>query len=930
MAEWIPPDAAARDRIARDLATSLLVEAGAGSGKTTAMVGRMVAIVRTGAGTVDQLAAVTFTRKAAGELRERFQEALERAFRESADAEPDERRRLAHGLHDLDRAFIGTIHAFCGSLLRERPFDARVPPGFREVTGADEERVLTEGWSRFLEHLDARRSRLPAALERVGLRPSQLRGLFRTVAGQQDVRFAAPAAPRPHADRTAAVRAELEALLDASLALLPADAPAAGWDPLQSKLLTLRFSRRIPGWGDALGFFGALATAVLRKSEVVQNRWGGDKAAKQAAKGICERWVDFAADGSPAHALLVAWLAHRYPPALRFARAAAAFCARERRRSGNLTFDDLLALTAGLLRRSAEARRELGERRRFLLVDELQDTDPMQAEVLFLLAACDPSEDDWRRAEPRPGALFVVGDPKQSIYRFRRADISVYDAVKARFRRFGAVLELTANFRSGRAVEALVNGVFAGLLPAAEDARQAAFAPLRVRPGDREGERIAWYSVDPAEGGGKYSGRRIAVPDAALLASWIAARVAAGERRAGDFMVLTRTKPQLAEYARALEARGIPVQLSGAGVGAEQEIRELILLLRALCDPGDAVLTVAVLEGLFFGLSHDDLFAHTAAGGTFSLAHDQPAHGPATDALRVMRELGRTARALPADAAVPAIVDRLGIVPHAAAGELGGPRAGALLFALDALRTASLEGASSLTEAVDVLEAALHADADAPLVPGEGDAVRVMNLHRAKGLEARVVVLAYPAAGPDHPPAHVVKRGADGIARGHVLVTDASRRGIADVRARPAAWDELAATESEWVAAEEVRLLYVAATRAMDELVVARCAKTEAASAWNAFHAALDDPALASELSIAVTEPPPRPVLADDGASILARAAALADRRRDLARPGYRVESITSVVRRDESADPSIPPPRRDSHAEPPVARPAGGRAPAR
>ena len=902
MAEWLPPDGAARERIGSDLGTSLLVEAGAGSGKTTAMVGRMVSLVRTGAATADQIAAVTFTRKAAGELRERFQEALERAFRESTDAPPAERERLGRALHDLDRAFIGTIHAFCGRLLRERPFDAGVPPGFREVTGADEERVFTEQWSRFLAHLDARGSRLPAALERVGLRPSQLRGLFREVARQPGVRFSAPASPRPDRASVATIRAEMEALLDASLRLLPAGAPDGGWDPLQSKLLALRFSRRIPGWEDAQDFFDALATAVLRKNEVVQKRWGDDKAAKSAAKELCERWTAFGTEGSLAHGLLADWLAHRYPSALRFARAAAAFCARERRRAGNLTFDDLLVLTARLLRRGERARRELGERWRFLLVDEFQDTDPMQAEVLFLLAGTDPAVSDWRAAVPRPGALFVVGDPKQSIYRFRRADLSVYNAVKARFRGFGAVLDLSANFRSGPAVEAFVNGVFGGLFPAEEEARQAAFAPLRVHPAPREREGIAWYAVEPEGGRGTYSGRRVSLPDAAAVASWIAARIAAGERAPGDFMVLTRTRPQLAEYGRALEARGVPVQLSGAGVGAEEEVRELVLLLRALCDPADTVLAVAVLEGLFFGLSHDDLFAHVAAGGSFSWTHEQPATGLVSEALAAMRQMGRITRTLPADAAVPALVDRLGILPYAAGGELGGTRAGALLFALDSLRTASLGGALSLAGAVEVLESALESDTDAPLLPGEGNAVRVMNLHRAKGLEAPVVVLAYPVAVSEHAPRCFVERGADGVARGHLLVTDATHRGVQDVLARPARWDEYAAEEAAWEAAEEVRLLYVAATRAMDELVVARCDKTADKSAWTPLHAALDDAVLAAELRIAVTEPPPRPQLDAAAASVLARASSLVERRRELARPGYRTESVTAVVRRDASS----------------------------
>lgn len=904
MAEWCPPDAEARARIASDLSASLLVEAGAGSGKTTAMVGRMVALVRTGAASADQIAAVTFTRKAAGELRERFQEALERAFHASAGTAPAERARLGRALRDLDSTFVGTIHAFCAAILRERPFEAGVAPGFREVSGADEERTFTEGWARFREHLDAHPSRLPAALERVGLRPAQLRGLFREVAAQPDVRFIAPAAPRPDESSIAAVRAALETLLDDSLRIFPAETPGLGWDALQQKVLSLRCSRRIPGWRDTGGFFDALATALLHGNDVTQNRWGDDRASTAAAKTLAARWTAFAADGSPAHALLAAWLAHRYPPALRLARAAAAFCARERRRAGDLTFDDLLVLTARLLRRSESARRQLGARWRFLLVDEFQDTDPLQAEVIFLLAERDPAVAEWRAAVPRDGALFVVGDPRQSIYRFRRADLAVYDAVRARFGELGGVLQLTANFRSGPAVAAFVNTVFGALLPAVDHEPRPEFSPMRVRPSPRRHEGVGWYSIEPEPGRGRASGRRMAVPDAAALASWIAVRIASGARTPGDFLVLTRTTHHLAGYARALEAAGISVRLSGAGIEAGEVLGELLLLLRALCDPGDAVLTVAVLEGLFFGLSHDDLHAHASAGAAFSFVRDPPATTEVSAALTSMRELWRITRALPPDAAIPAIVDRIGLLPYAAGGEWGSVRAGALLFALDAVRAASPRGACSLAETVDALEAAMRADADPPPLSGDERAVRVMNLHKAKGLEAPVVVLAYPADAPKHAPKRHVERGTDGIARGHLLVTDSTRRGPGELIARPARWDAYATAEAVSLAAEEVRLLYVAATRAMDELVIARCEKTADRSAWTPFHAALDDPALAAEVRIAPIEPTTRPEVEGGAAPIVARAAALAERRRELARPSYVSASVSSIARRGEPAPP--------------------------
>jgi ATP-dependent helicase/nuclease subunit A len=890
-----PPDAAARERIHRDLNASLLVEAGAGSGKTTAMVGRMVALVRTGAATVDQIAAVTFTRKAAAELRERFQEALEEAFRDPSAAD-DERHRIGRALRDIDRCFVGTIHAFCGRLLRERPLEAGVPPGFREVSGPEEDRLRAEAWAHFLEHLAARGSRLPGRLAAVGIAPAGLRDAFRDVSDNPDVRWSAPAAPRPGAAEVAPVRAALERLLERSWARMPAEEPAGGWDPLQSKVRTLRFSRYVLGWDDSVPFLDALATAIGSQNRVTQNRWGADRETKAAAKELCAAWDDFAAEQGPAATLLRRWREHRYPVAVRFARAAAAFYARERFRAGALGFQDLLVLTARLLRTHPEVRRELGERYRHLLVDEFQDTDPIQAEVVFLLAA-DPSQgSDWRTVVPRPGGLFVVGDPKQSIYRFRRADIGVYEQVKQRFGEFGAVLRLVANFRSTRPVERLVNRVFGddGLLPPRETPHQAAFAPLRVPP-DADGGGVGWYDVTVE--GGRAGAARLADAEAPRLAAWIEARIEAGERRPGDFMIVTTLKKPLGAYARALEARGIPTEVSGAAVGMEDELHELVLLLRALADPGNPVPTLAVLEGLFFGLSHEDLYAHAAGGGGFAIASSGRTDGAVEDALEVLRRYHGWSLAEPADVAVPRIVDDLGLLAYAAAGPLGGPRAGALVYALDALRVAGLEGRTSLAEAVEVLDAALGAEADAPLEPGREDVVRVMNLHKAKGLEAKVVILACPTTATEHAVRRHVARLPTGEAVGYLQVCDATRAMGAPVIAEPRGWDAHAEAERPFEAAEDVRLLYVAATRAAEELLVARCEKTEETACWAPLHAALADPALAAEVVLPEPADAMRPVLTTPADTLRTEVEALQAARAALARPSCIAASVTARVK---------------------------------
>ena len=148
-AQAVLDDVHARERIARDLDTSFLVEAGAGSGKTTSLVGRMVALVARGT-KVEQIAAVTFTRKAATELRERFEVALETCVRDS-ERGSEAHARHERALHDLDRAFLGTIHSFCGRLLREHPLELALDPNFSEVTDEDWD-LLQEGfWQDWIE-----------------------------------------------------------------------------------------------------------------------------------------------------------------------------------------------------------------------------------------------------------------------------------------------------------------------------------------------------------------------------------------------------------------------------------------------------------------------------------------------------------------------------------------------------------------------------------------------------------------------------------------------------------------------------------------------------------------------------------------------------------------------------------------------------------
>ena len=884
-------DQDARDTIEGALHENLLVEAGAGSGKTTQLVQRMLALVRHGV-SVHEIAAVTFTRKAAGELRKRFQGQLECARIGASD---QERNRFERALQNLDRAFVGTIHAFCARLLRERPLEAGVDPGFTEMTAAEATALASRFWPLHLERLATAGDPMLAEIDAIGLTPRQLRSLYEELNAYPDVEFPLDPAPPPDPVEVVSLRNDLEALLLQAEQRMPREEPRAGWDKMQVRVRTLLYHRSHSRWNDNRRFLEIVAD-FCTSWDLTQSRWADDTAGKLAAKELRDRFNALLVEpDSPGARVLDQWWGYRYPTAMRFAQVATSALKDHRRAHGRLDFQDLLDMAAHLLRTNRVARAELSKRWKYLLVDEFQDTDPLQAEVLFLLAS--DGAEHWMHAIPRPGALFVVGDPKQSIYRFRRADIALYAHVRERFATFGRVLTLTANFRSGQPVASLVNEVFAPPhgFPAEVQEVQACFASLdpqpRAEPPPREG---VFQYIIPDESRARHVQEAW---ESDALAQFVADRVASGERGAGDFLILTRRKRPLASLARALEARGLPVQVSGVGIGSEQEVEELRLLLRVLTDPSDSARTVAVLTGLFFGLDHEQLLVHREAGRGFDLRRaDSDVTGDLVEAaLARMRRWYSLAQQESADVVVPRIADDLGLLAYAASGELGSIRAGALGFVLDAIRVSGSKGDTSLLGALEALDAALAEDeAEAPFEPGRRAVVRLMNLHKAKGLEGRVVVLAAPYERPIETVKRHVARSADGRARGWLVVEEKKGREIRTI-ARPSGWAEKAQRELAFLKAEELRLLYVAATRAGDELVVGQTARKADASSWGALAGWLTQHA--EPLDINRSPAPVRERLDVDAEQITAMVATADEARERSRQAGYAFCTVVGLTK---------------------------------
>jgi len=907
LSDTVLKDNDARRAIVEDLDSCLLVEAGAGSGKTYSLVQRMVALVRENKCSVDKLAAVTFTRKAAAELKGRFQVELEKALAREAD--PDKKILLDKALGELDRCFLGTIHSFCALLLRERPIEAGLDPDFIELEEWEDIQLQEKTWQAYLDDLPATEPGLLDSLVEIDISPADLKDCYGTLLNYRDVEVVREVVPPPDLEP---VRAKLYALLDWAEQVLPTSIPPKGWDNLQNMLRMALRQRDFWGLDNDLMLLRLLA-ALDKNGAVTQNRWR----CKEDALAARDAFADFREEYIiPA---LREWREHRHARIINFVLPAVIMYDRRKKERSRLNFQDLLMHIAGLLQNNSEVRQYFQKRYTHLLVDEFQDTDPIQAEIMFYLTGQELQEKNWRRLNPRPGSLFVVGDPKQSIYRFRRADIDTYNEVKSLLTQGGGrVLYLTTNFRSVQAIEDFVNPVFKAIFPVEATAYQAAYAGLDTirRNEDGQANGIRTISI-PKVYGNNQAG--IVMVDAERVARWIRWAIDGGitlsrsrdeleagltERPTpGDFLLLLRYKAFMEEYARALEKYGIPVQITGgSGFTRSTEMAEVLKVLQAVIDPDNPVQLTAALRGGLFGISDNQLWQFKKAGGRFNYLSDIPADLKSEDsaiftwAFGQLRKFRQWTRQLPASAALENIIQELGLIPCALADELGKGRCGYLLQGLEFAAAAERNGLATFTALVEYLALLMEkgVEEEINIEPWEGDTVRLMNLHKAKGLEAPVVFLVNPGKNVRKPPVVHIDRAGD-VPRGYFVI-EKQKNFKREILGQPPGWDSYAAKEQQYLDAEEQRLLYVAATRAKNLLVVSAYPTKPELSPWQGLHGYLDS---AEELEDCEVEPqadnPSDSTIIVDNLTVARKE--FFGPESPVNKPGYQVATVTGLTK---------------------------------
>jgi ATP-dependent helicase/nuclease subunit A len=823
---------------------NLVVTAGAGTGKTTLLVDRLAHLLLRNPQPlkITEIVALTFTNKAADEMKLRLRQRLQALLdvqldrkaandaeaKTKSDAEAlitlyqlskDELdNRIHDALRNMERSDIGTIHSFAANLLRLYPLEAGVDPQFREDDGAAFDRLFDDHWNLWLDQeLSLHSAHAPdwqKILPRCGL--DQIKALAKSIAAENvDL--------RRNANLANAVSPALRdwlARLEAKGAALVERHPE---DRLNEKLV--RAARTV------LSEFGkdgqrsdTLTDEYMLLSDKSVNRnvqgWPSDDVAiaqelVRAAKGLAK------VDGE-----LTATLWSLLVP---FAEDF-----RERFiREGHLSFDGLLVRARNLVRDQVRVRADLKRRYRTILIDEFQDTDPIQYEILLYLAEqSGQTAMDWRQVRVVPGKVFVVGDPKQSIYAFRRADIEAYLEVVERIIKAqnGVECRLTTNFRSNAAILDGVNGAFENLIQA-QDGVQPPYIAIHPAPGRlTEPSDIPKLLVRKIVADRDVNAETARHLEGESLARWLKERVLGkatilnthGEKvqaQPKDVAILLRKLTDIHDYLEPLRRQGIRYVVEGERhFYAAKEIIDAVNLLRAVENPHDRLALVGVLRSPLGSLTDQQIYelhrqnlldcraAEKLAGKNFP-----PTLAQLYDALAHLHE---ETRALPIGAAVAHVFATLPVELLAACYFHGEQAVANLQKLLQQAERLGREGLTTLKEAIRQLEKRVldvKDEGESVLAEENLDAVRIMSIHKAKGLEFPIVILAGCQTGIEG------RRNADAEAMydWSTGLTGLRIGSIADL-----AGLYIAEKSRLRSAEEQKRLLYVAMTRARENLIV--------------------------------------------------------------------------------------------------------------
>ena len=801
-----------RARIETDTSATLFVEAGAGSGKTRSLVQRICHLVLHDGIELDRIAAITFTEKAAAELRERVRTQLG-SFGGAA---------AAKAMEQIDTAAIGTLHSFAARIVSEHPLEAGVPPRVAVVDAMGSQLSFERRWRRMRASLFADENAAPRGLTDAmrivlgaGTSLDQVRTLADALDRSWDRLVLADAAPTMAvADIYALLRAADEVVDMAADCSDPTDKLAERLSLIAEWRLNLADARSSTAW------IAVAAECPSKGSGGKGSNWvGGTVQVKEIKSSIDELNAAAIAERTRYVSSALDIVVHHLSQVIVDEAAA-------RRRRGELEFHDLLVHARNVLLND-EVRRIVHSSYQRIMLDEFQDTDPLQLEIARLIVD-GPDE---------TGRLFTVGDPKQSIYRFRRADIASYMAARDGTDE-GDVVRLTTNFRSTKPVLNWVNSVFASLV-VADGYVQPDYTPLDPAPGRPEWSAGTGWGPAPfvfEDTGEEVKDEHQLTPSEILraresrdVARVIATALDRGWQKEGgrsgaythrpltlsDICILIPSRAVLPFLERFLDDAGIEFRSEASSlVYSTQEVHDLLVTCRALADTANEAAVVAALRTPLFGCGDDDLLRWKAAGGRWEFWSDAPAgleNSPVAAGRAYLKSVWFELALL----SPGALLSRLAADRRVFEVSMDSPRHRdvwrRLRFVIDQAHAWYGEDGGDLRDYLDWAQTQQDENARVTeaVLPEVGvNAVRIMTMHAAKGLQFPMVIVAGMSGG-FRTTSDPVVWGDDGSM--HLNVS----AGVQSVEYKTVSAVEKAHTE-----AERIRLLYVACTRAESFLAV--------------------------------------------------------------------------------------------------------------
>lgn len=868
------PDSPARITALTDHERTLLVEAGAGSGKTALMAGRVALLIAAGVHPKD-IVAITFTEAAAAELLERIEGFVRSLLDGKVPVELEEalpqgltdgqRTALEHGAAALDEVTCTTIHGFCQQLIRPYPVETGLDPGAEIIDPAAAQLAyqdLMEAWlsARFgrdrgaeglgrIPPIQGAGSKEDFFAELLIKAPDETLELIKNTAQFLKIHRTAQAAGRQIDE---AALAQLCTAVDAFAAWYNGCGVA---EPVTAEIIRdLARAADLAHEAAAGPLTGRRiaellfhdAPAACKKDEREFKQWRAKTRWREAAKGVgrsAAQGEQLSAAGEPLYqACAEAYGAFcAYLGGLAFHRFVAEFDAFRdlyrdyKHATALLDFDDLLLHARDVLRNNEPVGVALAARYSRILVDEFQDTDSLQAEILWRLAGEGDPAGPWHELAIRPGALFLVGDPKQAIYRFRGADVQTYLLAKRALaaRDSASVLEITANFRAREPILEYVNQNFAAMLDEAQG--QPGFTALRpTRPGDGE-PSVKAFEIEVDERHKNAKGNLIVDSvrreEASVVGDIVRRLIGAypvwdteekqlRPARAGDIALLAPTGTSLWIYEQALERREIPIATqAGKGFFRRQEVQDLIAIARAIADHRDTLAFGALIRGPLVGLTEEqiaDEIEGLQAGEEYQTrlflrtASERIGNAVLQHTLTVLQNLARKARRTTPYHLLAEAIDELHVRPILKARHpRGAERALANVeLVLEMARAYAGRGIGDFARAMwqrwDDGDAQAEGRPDAA-----ADAVSIITMHSAKGLEWPIVIPINSTTSLWSDMSFLYRRRDDSV---HFRVFDFPSLDYETVRQM----------EEEEQRRERVRLWYVALTRARDLLLLPR------------------------------------------------------------------------------------------------------------